>query len=538
MKVSILDRRQEFTHPETLLEIVKRLFPDTYRSILACLDGGRIIALSDPVEHSVSLAPITFMDEEGRRIYERTLRLVMLAAARLCFPGSGVRVEHSIGYGIFIRIKDRFMDQDDLSRLEDQMRRIVREDHPIVKAGPEAVQAAPLPGGDGWVGERTRIYSCCGKTEPMNGALLPSTGYVNAFSLRLTYPGFTLQMPSPANPAVPAMFVRRPKNLSAFQEACQWCGIMKITNAEDINRQIRSGTYRSLIRINEALHDRSIARIADGIHQMQAKAVFIAGPSSSGKTTFSNRLCIHLQVLGLEPVLVSLDDFYRARSEAPLDEDGKIDLEALEALDIPYLKKCIGQLLSGQTAAMPRFDFTTGLRRPEYYEMSLGEKQVILFEGIHALNPVLHESFDSSLICRVYISELTCININDHNRIRTTDARLLSRLIRDWKYRNTSAVETLRMWPSVRKGEEKWIFPYQENVDFVFNSVLHYELKEMKKMAVPILSQIDPSDEEYLIAARLLDILACFEDAPEDSIKEIPPLSLLREFIGGCSLYE
>ena len=538
MRISIRDRQMEFAHPETLLGIIKQMFPDTYRSILACLDGGRTVALSDRIESSVSLVPVTFMDEEGRRIYERTLRLVMLAAARLCFPESRVRVEHSIGYGLFIRIKERFMGQEDLARLEEQMRMIVREDHPIVKTLPETGQGTPFPGALGGLSERTGIYSCCGMTEPMNGALLPSTGYVNAFSLRLTYPGFTLQMPSPANPAVPALFVHRPKNLSAFQEAGQWCGIMKITNAEDINRQIRSGTYRSLIRINEALHDRSISRIADGIHQMQAKAVFIAGPSSSGKTTFSNRLCIHLQVLGLEPVLVSLDDFYRARSEAPRDEDGKLDLEALEALDIPYLKKCVGQLLSGQTAAMPRFDFTTGLRRPEYYDLSLGEKQVILFEGIHALNPVLHESFDPSLICRVYISELTCININDHNRIRTTDARLLRRLIRDWKYRNTSAVETLRMWPSVRKGEEKWIFPYQENVDFVFNSVLHYELPVLKKMAVPILSQIDPSDEEYLIAARLLDILACFEDAPEDSIKEIPPLSLLREFIGGCSLYE
>ncbi len=528
IKIRILDRTLETDPGLSLLEILAQLFPDTCGTYLACRNGGALLALSDPVERSCTLKPVTFLEEEGRRIYERTLRLVMLSAVRECFPDDTVRVEHSIGYGLFIRIKERFMDQEDLSRLEEKMRSIIAEDRPIQRLGPSCPENK----------RNSALYELDGNREEMNGILLPSAGYVRAFALRLTYPGFTLQMPSPAAPEVPAPYVRRPKNLSAFQEACEWCGIMRITNAEDINRQIRSGSFRSLIRINEALHDRSLSHIADGICQTKAKAVFIAGPSSSGKTTFANRLCIHLRVLGLEPVLISLDDFYRNRSDSPLDEEGKPDLEALEALDIPYLKKCIGLLLSGRTAAMPRFDFTTGRREEEMYDLTLGEKQVILFEGIHALNPTLHESFDPSLISRVYISELTCINLNDHERIRTTDARLLRRLIRDQKFRNTPAIDTLRMWPSVRKGEEKWIFPYQENVDFVFNSVLHYELPVLKKSAVSILSAIPAYEEEYRAASRLLDILAGFETAPDDCLKEIPPLSLLREFIGGCSLYD
>ncbi len=524
IRIKIGAKETSLPAPERLDALLGQVFPETSANILACMEGGKVVALSDMIDRDCELSPITFAHEEGRRIYERTLRLVMLAAAQQCFSGCSVRVEHSIGYGLFIRIKERYMDQDDLALLERRMREIVREDTPIEKTvDPD--------------GKKT-VYSCCGCSEVINGALLPDAGHVRVFSLRLTYPGFTLQMPGPANPEQPAPFVRRPKNLSAFQEACQWCGIMKITNAEDINRHIRSGSFRALIRINEALHSRALANIADGIFWNKTKAVFIAGPSSSGKTTFSNRLCIQLQVLGLEPVLVSLDDFYRPKEEVPLDEEGKPDLEALDALDVPYLKKCIGLLLSGRTAAMPRYDFKTGARCPVYEDMKLGEKQIILFEGIHALNPALHDVFDPSLLCRIYISELTCINITDHDRIRTTDARLLRRLVRDQKYRNTSAAETLRMWASVRKGEEKWIFPYQEDVDFVFNSVLHYELPFLKKSALPLLRSIEPSQEEYLIASRLMEILEQFEDAPDDALKEIPPLSLLREFIGGCTLYE
>ena len=537
-----------FEGPVVLLEALKTMENDS-ADILACRSGGEVIALNETVREDCRLEPITFQDEEGRRIYERSLRFVLLYALHQLYPDAKVRIEHSIGYGIYLRLINRFLNRDDLQQIDSHMRGIIDEDLPFV---PLRLSKDEIIRHFREIGEMEKsrilsfqpsqvftLYRLGDYTEYFYGAMLPSTGFVRCFSLRLVFPGIVMMMPSPANPKQPAPFIHRPKNLSAFEESNRWCRLMGITNAADLNDLISRGQFREMVRVNEALHDKSIARIADSICQARKKAVFIAGPSSSGKTTFANRMRIHLKVLGFDPVLLSLDDFYLDREAIPPDPDtGKPDLEHLNTLDLPYLKRCINQLLSGEEAQIPHFDFKTGKRAEAYTPLRLHENQMLLFEGIHALNPLLHDDFDSRLTCRVYISELTCMNLDDHSRIRTTDARLLRRITRDWLFRGTSPEKTLDMWASVRRGEEKWIFPYQENIDFIFNSVLHYELPVFRTVIFDSIRKIGPDSPNTLAAQRLVNLLQYFLPVPEREFSEIPPLSILREFIGGCTFYD
>jgi uridine kinase len=276
---------------------------------------------------------------------------------------------------------------------------------------------------------------------------------------------------------------------------------------ENFNRMIQEGRMREFIRVNEALHDKSIAGIADEIVRRGSRVVMIFGPSSSGKTTFANRLAVHLRVLGQKPHLLSLDDFYRNRADLPLEEDGKPDLEHVDALDIPCLTQCLTDLLAGKRVMMPRYDFHTARRAPEGKELQLASGDVLLVEGIHGMNDRITAGIPEQLIFGVYVSALGCINLDDHNRIRTTDVRLLRRIVRDIRFRSTSPAETIAMWPKVRQGEEKWIFPNQEKADVLFNTSLHYELPVLKTMAYELLLAIPQSAPEYLAARRLLKVL-------------------------------
>ena len=547
MKITLLDKTQSFPESKTVLEIISAMAPEYERTALGCFCGGQALELMETVREDCSLHPITFQNEEGRRIYERSLRFVLLLAVRRVLPGRDVRIEHSIGYGVYMRILDQDADEATVSALQAEMEKIVQEDLPFVKERWSREKAIAYFEREGHP-DKTRllayrpydyfnVYLCGGMAEYFYGAMLPSTGYVSAFHLRRYGAGMVLQMPAPDDPGTPAPFVGRPKILSAFAQSNRWCGILGCMNAADLNDMIVGGNLPDFIRVNEALHDQSIGDIAQGVAQKNARAVFVAGPSSSGKTTFSNRLCIHLRVLGLRPVLVSLDDFYRDRDALPLEADGLPDLEALSALDVPLLRHCVAALLRGEEVTMPKFDFTTSKRAPQGYPLQLREGQILVMEGIHGLNPALHEGFDPNLICKVYISELTCLNLDHHNRIRTTDARLLRRIVRDHQFRATPPEETLAMWNSVRRGEEKWIFPYQEQADFMFNSALHYELPVLKRYAYELLKTIPPENPVYLSSRRLLKILHYILPATDEAMLDIPPLSLLREFIGGCTLY-
>ena len=548
MTITMLGKTCEFAGPKTVREIISLMAPEYVKTALGCFCGGQALELTETVEKDCELHPITFQNEEGRRIYERSLRFVLLLALHRVLPESDVRIEHSIGYGVYMRLLDRDSDEPTVSALQKEMEAIVREDLPFRREVWSREKAIDYFMKIGRV-DKTRllayrpydyfpIYQCGGIAEYFYGAMLPSTGYVSAFRLRLQGKGMVLQMPAPENPEAPAAFVSRPKILDVFAQSNRWCDILGVMNAADLNDMIVCGELPQFIRVNEALHDQSIGDIAQGIYQKGARAVFVAGPSSSGKTTFSNRLCIHLRVLGLKPVLVSLDDFYLDRDILPLEEDGQPDLEALSALDVELLRSCVAGLLRGEKVMMPRFDFKISKRAEKMYPLQLFRDQILVMEGIHGLNPALHEGFDPQLICKVYISELTCLNLDHHNRIRTTDARLLRRIVRDHQFRATPPEETLNMWDSVRRGEEKWIFPYQEQADFMFNSALHYELPVLKRYAYDLLKAIPPENPVYLSSRRLLKILHYILPATDEAMPDIPPLSLLREFIGGCTLYQ
>ena len=548
MIVSMLGKEREFSSPTTVLDALTVLAPEMLDDALGCFCGGRALELNEEIKESCTLHPITFQNEEGRRIYERSLRFVLLLALKRVLPKTDIRIEHSIGYGVYMRLLDRDADQATVDALQKEMEKIVQENLPFIRERWSREKAIAYFQENGHP-DKTRlltyrpydyfpVYLCGGMAEYFYGAMLPSTGYVSAFRLMLLGNGIVLQMPGPDDPKHPAAFVSRPKILSSFAQSNRWCDILGCMNAADLNDMIVTGALPQFIRVNEALHDQSIGEIAQGVKARGARAVFVAGPSSSGKTTFSDRLCIHLKVLGLKPVLVSLDDFYLDRDALPLEADGKPDLEALSALDVQLLRACVAGLLRGDEVNMPRFDFKKSKRAEKGYPLQLGKDQILVMEGIHGLNPTLHLGFDPALICKVYISELACLNLDHHNRIRTTDVRLLRRIVRDHQFRATPPQETLSMWNSVRRGEEKWIFPYQEQADFVFNSALHYELSVLKRYAYELLSAISPEDPVYLSARRLLKILHYILPATDEAMRDIPPLSLLREFIGGCTLYQ
>ncbi len=548
MIISMLGKEKEYHEPVSVQTVIRDMAPEYVQTALGCFCGGWSLALNEVLTEDCALHPITFQNEEGRRMYERTLRFVLLLAVkRVLGDACHVRIEHSIGYGVYMCLLDRETDERLVAQLEEEMHRIVQENLPLLKerwSREEAIRYFDRQG----LKEKVRllayrpydyfpVYRCGDMAEYFYGTMLPSTGCVPVFQLACHAPGMVLQMPSPKDVTRPAPLVEREKHLQVFAQSNRWLEILGCSNAADLNDMTVGGKLREFIRINEALHDKSIAEIADGIAKKGARAVFVAGPSSSGKTTFSNRLCIHLRVLGKKPVLISMDDFYRNQDTLPREADGKPDLEKLDALDVPYFRECMQKLLGGEEAQMPLFDFGTKKRKEKLLPMRLEEGQILVLEGIHGLNPRMHEGLEEKMIAKVYISELTCLNLDNHNRIRTTDARLLRRIVRDHQFRATSPEETLRMWNSVRRGEETWIFPFQEQADFVFNSALHYELPVLKKYAYDLLMEIPPENACYLAARRLIKILHYLMPAPDDVMTEIPPLSLLREFIGGCTLY-
>ena len=548
MIITINGNSMKFDGPQPLSVIIRAMLPDTCEQVFACFVNGAVIELKSIVDKSAELVPITYRDEEGKRIYERSLRFVLLLAARELFPDYHVRIEHSIGQGVYLLLEGRRLYPGDVEALEGMMRDFIKRDLPFVRTrwSREAAIDYFLAQGDqdkaNLLSYRPYnyfdIYTCGGMSEYFYGAMLPSTGMLKTFALRARAPGLVLLLPDRDKPDIVSTYMSLPKNMAVFAQSNYWCRVLNCGTASELNDLIAHNKLRDFIRVNEAFHSKTISEIAEDIVNRGARAIFIAGPSSSGKTTFANRLCIHLRVSGMNPVIVSMDDFYRNRDELPLEADGMPDLEALSALDVPYLQSCINSLLAGRETEMPRFDFSKHRRSEKTVKMQIGANCPLIIEGIHGLNPALHKTIDSQLICRIYISQLTTINLDRHNRIRTTDARLLRRIVRDYQFRATPPLKTLEMWDSVRRGEERWIFPYQENADIVFNSALHYELPVLKTISFDILSQVPQTSPHYIKCSRILKILNYMLPVKEDVFNEIPPLSILREFIGGNTLYQ
>ena len=506
---------------------------------------GRTCSLNDRVEEYAFAHTLTQSDDEGRRIYERSLQFIFLTAAHRLYPDERVRIRHSFVHGYYIDLPNMTVTSEVVHAIKAQMRAIVDEDLPIQRHTVSVEDARDYFARTGQT-DRLRIlnyrkvphftlYRIDGLDDYFYGEMAVTTGQIQVFDLFPCGEGIILQLPDEADPTRPAKYVSSPNLLKTYSEAAEWHAILNCENIADLNDMIGSRQLREFIRVNEALQERRIERIADQFIASGARLLLIAGPSSSGKTTFSHRLSIALRVHGLRPVKVSLDDYYLNRDDIPREPDGSIDLERIETLDLQLLGDHLNRLLAGQTVELPSFDFKTGRRAGTTHPLTVAPGQPIIIEGIHGLNDRLTASVPDDLKFKVYISPLTVLNLDDHNRIRTTDARLLRRIVRDYKFRGTLPEETMDMWPSVRRGEERYIFPYQEKADAMFNSSLTYELSIMKKYAYPALQAVPPESPHYTLARRLVKFLNYIQIA--DVEDEIPVNSILREFIGGCCFY-
>ena len=546
MKITCGNITKDIEKGATVMQCLRALDADL-SGVLAVQQGGRVLELTDVILREGEIRPLTLRDEEGRRIYERSLRFVALLAFRRLMPGQAVRIEYSVGGGVFLHTPGHDLTAEEMTAVEAEMRCIVAEDLPFDKQEWSLDDAIAYFEEDGQADKvellkrRTvpffNMYSCGEMSEYFYGAMVPSTGYVKSFGVQhLPGRGMALLTADPEKPGCHAVYIDRPKHLRVFDQSARWCSILGAQNAPDIHRMLETKQFRAFIRVNEALHDKAIADIADTIARKGSQLILVAGPSSSGKTTFTGRLAIHLRVLGLQPVMISLDDYYINRAELPREADGSVDLEALHTIDVPLFREHMQRLMAGETVEIPRYSFHTGSRLPKGVPLQLAPGQPVLVEGIHGLNPALVAGIDDKYIHRIFVSALTCLNLDDHNRIRTTDVRLLRRIVRDNQFRSTPPEETLAMWPSVRRGEETWIFPHQERADSMFNTALHYELPVLGHYAYKLLRAIPPESPHYLTARRLVKMLNYFPDVPESVLEEVPPLSLLREFIGGCTM--
>ena len=490
---------------------------------LAALSGGIVRELNEPLKTDCTLEPLTLEHEEGRRVYERSLRFVMLLALRHLYPYQQVRIENEMRRLVELNL---VFTRKQWSR-EDAIRYFEEEKQPDKVA---LLKHRPVP--------YINMYCIDGMWEYFYGAMTVSTGYVPVFTLFELRGGFVLQLPAGSDFDHAAPYIYRPKHLEVFNQSAEWCEILGVTNVTDLTRMIEEHRLRNFIRVNEALHESALNDIARKIHDQNKHIVLVAGPSSSGKTTFSGRLAVHLQMYGHPSRRISMDDFFINREDLPLQLDGPRDFETIEALDVKLLSESLTALLNGEEVFMPGYDFETGQKDYLTPPTSLKPGEIIILEGIHGLNPQVSETLPADEIYRIFVSALTCLNLDDHNRIRTTDVRLLRRIVRDQQFRSYSAEDTLSIWPSVRRGEEKYIFAYQENADSMFNTALHYELPILKHYAYQMLKEIPSDSRNYLLARRLIKALNYLPDIDPALLDEIPPLSLLREFIGGCTFDE
>lgn len=547
IKAKIEGKDYNFPKGITLEEMLEETKLHDNRIVVAAIMNNRLVDLSDAVEEDAQIRYVTMNEEMGNRIYRRSLYLVMTRAIQDLYPGSRLLIEHSLSNGIYCELhKDRPLCSRDLALIKEKMMEYIKRDLPIrklVKSKSELVEIFEKQGYLDKVEimsylERDifTVYELEGNYDYYFYNLAPRTGILDRFDLHLQMPGFILLHPKKGKPYEVPDYVEQEKLAGAFHEFEKWGKIIGVSTVNDLNNIIKKGKFKDLVNIMEALHEKKIAKIADQIAEDQDKnkIILIAGPSSSGKTTFAQRLSIQLRVNGINPVSISTDDYFVDREKTPRDENGDYDFEAIEAIDLELLNEDLLALLQGERVEIPTFNFLTGKREYRGNYLQVDREHPIIIEGIHSLNDRLTEFIPENNKFKIYISALTQINIDRHNRIPTTDNRLLRRMVRDNFFRNRSAAATLEWWPAVRKGEEKNIFPFQENADVMFNSGLVYELAILKKYATPLLKEITPEEEVYYQAERLLEILDCFLPMDEDAV---PGNSILKEFIGG-SIFE
>ncbi len=537
---------KEFKRGTTLAEIAESFNIKLENPILGAMVNNRLAEMSYEVFHPKNVEFIDITHPDGMRMYVRSLTFVLYKAIDDVMPGARLRVEHSISKGIFCRICNIDCEPSiqETFKIGNRMRDIIEADMPFKRKEKETSEVIKILEKHGLndkaqlVKDRGQVYTSYykldGHVDMFYGYLVPSTGYLKVFDLNKYYTGMLLQLPKQENPNEVAELIIQDKMFDIFQEFLEWNRVLKITNLSNLNRLARNGKADTLIKVSEALHEKKIAQIADVINTKKEdiKIVLISGPSSSGKTTFSKRLAVQLLVAGIKPLTLSLDNYFVDREKTPKDENGEYDFEALEALDIEKFNEDLNDLLSGKEVEIPKFNFETGKRFYNGEKMQMSENNILVIEGIHGLNPKLTHLIPQKAKFKIYVSALTSINIDEHNRIPSTDNRLVRRLVRDYKYRSYSAEETISRWPSVRRGEDKHIFPFQEEADIMFNSALLYELAVLKPFAEHILHEVRPDSPQYAEATRLLKFFSYFKTIDG---KEIPPTSIVREFLGGSS---
>jgi uridine kinase len=517
-------------------------FKDIKDRIVAVKLANEIVSLAYRVTVNGAIEPILLNSPEGNQLYRKTLCFLLGIAAKQLFPDRRLVISHSLSEGFYYYF-DRMakINEKDLRLLYDKIQEIIAADEHIqhhVISYKEAITYFEMNNQPDTAlflkyqsQAKVPIYRCGEYIDLSHGPLLSRTGWLKYFEIRNHPPGFLLRFPPDAsNPLIPS-FIPNPLLFSIYQEYNSWGKILNMNCVGLLNQHINEGNIKEFIQVAEALHDKKIANISDIICEKRKNVhlILIAGPSSSGKTTFSKKLTIQLRVLGRNPVSISLDDYFLPRDETPLDEEGNLNLEALEAIDIELLNEHLVRLFRGEEVKIPHYDFVNGRRGENGKILQLPDRSVLILEGIHGLNDRLTPKIDRKQKFKIYVSALTQLNLDNHNRIRTADNRLIRRLVRDHKYRGNSALETLRMWPSVRKGEGDYIFPFQNSSDAVFNSALDYELAVLKIYVEPLLRTIKPDVSEYSEARRLLFFLYNFLPIPPNLV---PPQSILREFIG------
>lgn len=546
--IQVDDGRIILVNEETnFYKIIKENNLDNGRPVVLCSYNGIVHELGDIPTENGKLEVINISSKIGMRCYEKTLQYVLIKAVFDLFKDAKITIEHTLGSGLFGEIhKETPLTAKETKIIKDKMKEIINKDLPIKKVKVSKQKAIDIFSEYGMAdkirllkhveNDELKLYELDGRFDYFYGTMAYSTGVLTAFDLIYYEPGFILNLPSNEEPFIVPEFKEQRKLSKIFYETEQWGNILDVGDVGSLNDKVEGNQIFDIIRISEALHEKKIAYIADMIHsKKELKLVLIAGPSSSGKTTFARRLGIQLRVNGLMPVPISLDDYFVDREHTPRDEKGNYDFESIYALDLKLFNENLTDLMKGSEVEIPAFNFKLGKREWKDEKVKLPPNGVIVIEGIHGLNELLTAAIPKENKFKIYISALTQLNLDDHNRISTTDVRMIRRIVRDYLSRGYGSEDTLKMWPSIRRGEEKNIFVYQEEADAMFNSTLVYELCVLKKYALEELGKINETSEVYYEALRLKSFLNFFKAV---DMNQVPDNSILREFVGGSCFYK
>ena len=537
-------KTQEVPIGSTLSDIYKEINLQMPYGPVSAKVNNKVEGLHYRVYHNKDIEFLNLLSPSGIRTYTRSLFLVLCKAVHDLYTGSQVIIDIPVSNGYYCNLKlGHEITTEDVDRIRTRMQEIIDAKMPIQRYETTTEEAVKMFTELGDI-QKAKLLKSSGSLycvyyvlddykDYYYGSMLTNTSQLHLFGLEPYFDGVLLRIPSTQDPSKLGELIRQDKMFEVFKEHHRWQSILGIKTVGDFNEAVKNGLATDLINVSEALQEKKISQIADTIAaRKEIKVVLIAGPSSSGKTTFCKRLSVQLLASGVKPVQISLDDYFVNRTETPKDENGELDYESIYALNIPLINEQFNALFRGEEVELPKYNFQTGMSEKSGKKLHLGENNILLVEGIHALNPALTEQIADDKKFKIYASALTTILLDDHNYIPTTDNRLLRRIVRDYKYRGCSAQETIHRWPSVRAGENKWIFPYQEQADVMFNTALLFELAVIKPQAEEVLEQVPENCEEYAEAYRLRKFLKYFAPLP---FRNLPPTSLLREFLGGSS---